>query len=251
MEYGVEYKIDKLIENFEKRKVEMALYHHIDQIKVQKGDYNILSKMNEMIDTKNDIDKYPLFKLISWIIPFKNSISHMFTLMKYGSNAKKCILEIGTCHGSSAIALGIGAKMYGGNNPKLITVDIVQTECEAKGYFELFKEFLPSNRLIIQSDSKTFSFNEPVDLLYIDGGHEYDDVYADCEKYIPLVVVGGICIFHDAGTSNVSRAIAQFFDDKKDKIKFEKLQDNIIDSPINSSELFLYNNVGIGAIRIV
>lgn len=246
--------IDKLIENFERRKFEMNLYHHDDQINEQKISYERLSKMPGI-----DIDKYPLFKAVCWIIPFKNSVPHMFTLMKYSRYAKECIVEIGTCHGSSAVVLGIGAKMYGiygrdgenNHNPKLITIDIVQTECEAKGYFGLFKEFLPSNRFIIQSDSKLYNFNEPIDLLYIDGSHEYEDVYADCKKYIPLVIKGGICIFHDSNTSDVSRAIVDFFYDNSDKIKFEKLRDNIIDNPINRDPTFLYNNVGIDAIRIL
>lgn len=236
----MEHNINKLIENFEKRKTKMNLYHHLGQIDAQKEGYNILSNIT-------DVGTYPLFKLVSWIIPFKNSIPHMFTLMKYAKTSKICILEIGTCHGASAVSLGIGAKMYGGNNPKLITVDIVQTESEAKGYFELFKEFLPSNRLAVRSDSKTFSFNEPIDLLYIDGSHEYEDVYADCKKYIPLVVKGGTCIFHDTGSSDVSRGIARFLDENKDKIKFERLQDD----QINSDTSFIYNNVGISVIRIL
>lgn len=236
----VNENIDKLIESFEKRKTEMNLYHHFGQINVQKEGYNILSKLT-------DVDKYPLFKVVSWIVPFKNSIPHMFTLMNYGKYAKKCIFEVGTCHGASAISFGIGARIYGENNPKLITVDIVQTDSEAKGYFELFKEFLPSDRYIVQSDSRTFSFNESIDLLYIDGSHEYEDVYADCNKYIPLVVKGGICIFHDTGDYNVSNAIEKFFSDNKDRIRFERFQDD----PINSDVSFIYNNVGISVTRIL
>lgn len=237
--YNME-NMDKLIENFEKRKFEMGLYHHGGQINEQKESYERLSKMI-------DISAYPLLKLVCWIAPFKNSVPNIFTLMKYARSSRICILEIGTCHGASAVAIGIGAKMYGGNNPKLITIDIVQLESAVKGYFELFKEFLPSNRYIIQSDSKAFSFNEPIDLLYIDGGHEYEDVYEDCKKYIPLVIKGGICIFHDADTADVSRAITKFFDDNKDKIKFDRFQDE----PINRDSSFQYNNVGILVIRIL
>lgn len=236
--------IDKLIETFEKKKFEMSLYHHIDQINVQKEGYELLSKIT-------DVGIYPLFKPICWIIPFKNSVPHMFTLMKYGRYANKCIIDIGSCHGASIIAMGIGAKMNGGNNPKLITIDVIQTECETKGYFELFKEFLPSDRLVVQSDSKLYNFNEPIDLLYIDGSHEYEDVYVDCKKYVPLVMKGGVCIFHDSNDSSVSKAITKYFEDNKDKIKFEYIKDNVIDSPINSDDRFLYNNVGISAIKIL
>lgn len=238
----VNENVDKLIETFEKRKNKMNLYHHFEQIDVQKKDYEVLSKI-----VTSDVGKYPLFKLVSWIIPFKNGIPHMFTLMKYGSYAKKCILEIGTCHGASVISFGIGAKMYGGGDPKLVTVDIIQPDDEAKGYLELFKEFLPSNRSVVQSDSKLFNFNEPVDLLFIDGSHEFEDVYADCKKYIPLVVNGGICIFHDTGSIDVSRGIAKFLDENDGKIKYEKIKDDLI----NNDNSFMYNNVGISIIRIL
>lgn len=232
--------IDKIIEDFEKRKFDTNLYHHFDQIDAQKEGYKLLSKMT-------NVDIYPLFKLVCWTVPFKSSVPHLFTLMKYARSSRICILEIGTCHGASAISLGIGSKIYGGNNPKLITVDIVQPDNEARGYFELFKEFLPSNRHIIQSDSKSLFFNMPIDLLYIDGSHEYEDVYEDCKKYIPLVVKDGIVIFHDTGSSDVSRAIKRFFDENKDNIKFEQLQNE----KINSDPSFVYNNVGICIIRIL
>ena len=235
----VDTPIDTLIEKFDKEKFGMNLYHHTDQINAQKQDYMLLSKMT-------DVSKYPLFKLLCWTIPFKNSIPHMFKLMRYAEYSKICILEIGTCHGASAVVLGIGSK-YSNNDPKLITVDITQPENEAKGYFNLFKEFLPSERRIVESDSKLFSFNEPVDLLYIDGSHEFDDVYKDCSKYIPLVTEGGICIFHDTGDSDVSRSIIKFFNDNKDRIKFKKLRGY----PINSISSFLYNNVGISAVKIL
>lgn len=234
--------IDKLIENFEKRKIEMNIYQHEGQINVQKHDYLLLSKM-----TGVNIEEYPLFKLICWIIPTKNSVTHLLTLMKHAVSSKICILEVGTHVGGSAVVLGIGSKMYGKNNPKLVTIDIAQPKICAEGFFELFKEFLPSDRHIIQSDSKSFSFNEPIDLLFIDGDHEYEGVYADCCKYIPLLVKGGICIFDDAKTSGVSTAVTKFFDDNKDKIKFEQFPDE----HMNCDQSFLFNNVGISVIRIL
>jgi predicted O-methyltransferase YrrM len=39
--------------------------------------------------------------------------------------------------------------------------------------------------------------NRPVDFLFIDGGHEYEDVRRDFELYAPLVPPGGLVGFHD------------------------------------------------------
>ncbi|HEX3436509.1 MAG TPA: class I SAM-dependent methyltransferase [Pseudacidobacterium sp.] len=38
---------------------------------------------------------------------------------------------------------------------------------------------------------------EPVDLLFIDAGHTYDDVQQDFSMYSPLVRPGGLIVFHD------------------------------------------------------
>lgn len=231
--------IDEILEKFSRIKLDMNLYHHDDQIEIQKQNYVLLSEIV-------DLDKYPLFKLLCWTIPFKNSLPHMFTLMRYAEQSEKCIFEIGTCHGASAIAMGMGARMYGMNSPKLVTIDIVQPENEAHGYFKLFEDFLPVDKHIVESDSKLYDSNESIDLLYVDGSHEFDDVYEDCTKYIPLVVEGGICIFHDTGDNDVAKGIEKFLKESKDKLKFELLKEY----PVNSMQQFLYNNVGITAIRI-
>jgi hypothetical protein len=41
------------------------------------------------------------------------------------------------------------------------------------------------------------TWSKPIDFLFIDGGHEYEDVLADFETFSPHVVVGGIVAFHD------------------------------------------------------
>lgn len=39
--------------------------------------------------------------------------------------------------------------------------------------------------------------SRPIDFMFIDGGHRFDNVYQDFYKYIPLVKPGGIIAFHD------------------------------------------------------
>ena len=40
-------------------------------------------------------------------------------------------------------------------------------------------------------------FDEPIELLFVDGSHEYDLVLEDFEKWVPKVVDGGWIAFHD------------------------------------------------------
>ena len=40
-------------------------------------------------------------------------------------------------------------------------------------------------------------FNQPLDLLFIDGGHGHDVAWADYEHWAPKVVSGGLLLIHD------------------------------------------------------
>jgi predicted O-methyltransferase YrrM len=42
----------------------------------------------------------------------------------------------------------------------------------------------------------------PIDFLFIDGSHQYEDVKSDFLTFAPLVAVGGIVAFHDAAHWN-------------------------------------------------
>ena len=41
------------------------------------------------------------------------------------------------------------------------------------------------------------TFKEPIDLLFIDGNHEFEAVLQDYEQWSPLIKDGGIIAFHD------------------------------------------------------
>ncbi|HXC19193.1 MAG TPA: class I SAM-dependent methyltransferase, partial [Acidimicrobiales bacterium] len=40
-------------------------------------------------------------------------------------------------------------------------------------------------------------FSQPLDVLFIDGGHGHDVAWADYEAWTPKVVVGGLLLIHD------------------------------------------------------
>jgi predicted O-methyltransferase YrrM len=41
------------------------------------------------------------------------------------------------------------------------------------------------------------TWDKPIHFLFIDGGHEYEDVLADFQTFYPHVVPGGLVAFHD------------------------------------------------------
>lgn len=45
------------------------------------------------------------------------------------------------------------------------------------------------------------SWDKPISFLYIDGGHEYDEVLSDIDGFVPHVISGGIVLFDDYSTA--------------------------------------------------
>lgn len=49
----------------------------------------------------------------------------------------------------------------------------------------------------------------PIDLLYIDGGHKYEEVLADYEGWSKFVKPGGVIVFHDYNHKDIRKMINQ------------------------------------------
>ena len=47
---------------------------------------------------------------------------------------------------------------------------------------------------------------EPVGLIFIDGGHDYETVRSDC-GFLKWLRVGGYVVFHDMGMDSVAKAV--------------------------------------------
>lgn len=127
--------------------------------------------------------------------------------------AKNCtgegvIVEIGSWQGKSTIWLGRGSKK--GNNVKIYAIDPHTGASEHKeryGEVWTFEEF-KNNIIVAKVDDITIpivktsevaakNFDEPVELIFIDGAHEYELVKLDFELWFPKVINGGIMAFHD------------------------------------------------------
>jgi predicted O-methyltransferase YrrM len=102
----------------------------------------------------------------------------------------RSIFEIGTCEGLSAAHLAAG-------NPDgtVITLDI---KPEAK---RLADALLIPNLVSIVCHSvdapKRLKWIPPIDLLFVDGNHAFDDAYGEYVAYRPLVRDGGLIFFDD------------------------------------------------------
>jgi MMP 1-O-methyltransferase len=109
---------------------------------------------------------------------------------------KGVIVEIGSFKGKSTVCLGLGSQA--GASVPIYAVDPHQerfpefkTNVQRAGIDELVRP-VPS-----LSQPAADDFHEPIELLFVDGAHEYELVLEDFEKWVPKVVDGGWVAFHD------------------------------------------------------
>jgi MMP 1-O-methyltransferase len=116
--------------------------------------------------------------------------------------ARRCrgdgvIVEIGSWKGKSTVCLGLGSQA--GASVPIYAVDPhadyrfgdFKTNVDRAGITELVR---PIQSL---SQAAADGFEEPVELLFVDGSHEYELVLEDFEKWVPKVIEGGWVAFHD------------------------------------------------------
>ena len=114
---------------------------------------------------------------------------------------KPLFVEIGVCHGGTAMLLAYMAQCLDG---RYVGIDNWSLE----GSYEDVRRLLDSEDLmepqitLIREDSTAMNTEEAtegyfIDLLLIDGGHQIGVVDKDCEKWIPRVAPGGLVCFDD------------------------------------------------------
>ncbi len=114
-----------------------------------------------------------------------------------GCTGRGVIVEIGSWKGKSTTCLGLGSKA--GRRVPIYAVDP-----HADYRFGEFKENMERagiaelvTPVASTSQAKADEFHEPIELLFIDGSHEYEDVKADFDQWVPKVVEGGTVAVHD------------------------------------------------------
>jgi predicted O-methyltransferase YrrM len=110
---------------------------------------------------------------------------------------KGVIVEIGSWMGKSTICLGRGS--LAGASVPIYAIDPhtdhrfgdFKANVDRAGITELVTP------IASLSQPAADDFHEPIELLFVDGSHEYDLVLEDFEKWVPKVVDGGWVAFHD------------------------------------------------------
>lgn len=130
------------------------------------------------------------------------------------------ILEIGSFKGLSAIVMANALQGKG----KITCVD---SWCEEER-FKCYDEFLENiknypNILHYRVNSADFKSNEKYDLIFVDGGHDYQSCAKDLDNVYPMLKNGGILFGHDYIDNNpnvgVKQAVEEFV--AKNKLNFD------------------------------
>ncbi|HEX6663169.1 MAG TPA: class I SAM-dependent methyltransferase [Gaiellaceae bacterium] len=107
------------------------------------------------------------------------------------------IVEIGSWKGKSTICLGLGSQAGS-------AVPVYAVDPHADYRFGDFKDNVTRagitdlvHPVASLSQAAADDFDRPIELLFVDGSHEYDLVLEDFEKWVPKVVEGGWVAFHD------------------------------------------------------
>jgi hypothetical protein len=156
--------------------------------------------------------------------PWDPIFSHIISQVK-----PKIIIEVGSYIGYSAIKMADACKLNNLQDTSIICIDpfldaSLRTDFEAKvyGYPTVFYTFLNNIKdhnhedIIIPLPMPALTgyrylrdAKVKADLIYIDGSHDYDDVYLDVSRYLTLLNPGGLLFGDDWTYEGVREATQQ------------------------------------------
>jgi len=122
-------------------------------------------------------------------------------------------LEIGSWWGGSLICVNEAAKLTGQ------TVNLIAIESNIKPELLMNMKSIPNLRLIrMESDYAANKIeDDSIDLMFLDGNHDYKQAARDILNYWPKLKIGGILLGHDYTKNprfNVKQAADELFDER-------------------------------------
>jgi predicted O-methyltransferase YrrM len=128
------------------------------------------------------------------------------------------IVEIGMAFGASTLA--ILKALSDNENGHLVSMDpyigwpkaeeIAKHQVARSGWTHLHTHLKAPS---FQGLTEMFVAGDKVDLVYVDGFHRYDYVFADAFLADKVLIEGGVLVFNDCGWRSVHRAIRHFLAD--------------------------------------
>lgn len=103
------------------------------------------------------------------------------------------IVEIGTAEGGSAFIFDKASRK---NNVKIYSVDLAPTKAAYKNLDGTDVEIIKGKSVDVASKWQKIT-GRPTDLLFIDGAHDFKNVYEDFNAWVRHLVPGGTIVFHD------------------------------------------------------
>ncbi len=133
------------------------------------------------------------------------------------------VVEIGVEFGRSTAVLGMAAKEIGYD---FLAIDPFIGEYGENARNHVFNKHLDEwgmpIRLFIQKSSDAAPmYPHPINLIHIDGDHEYEAVYKDCSNWLPKIVSGGYACFDDYGHDSLPGVYAGVSDYMKTREALE------------------------------
>lgn len=126
------------------------------------------------------------------------------------------VAEIGTHKGRSTIALALGIEARGDGSVVAIdpfdaTIDGETGDRRLKQFYENLTRAGVSHRVVLKRGfshhvSETVAPSS-LDVLFVDGSHEYGDVLQDIDDWTPKMVDGGLILFNDPVIPEVAWAL--------------------------------------------
>ena len=126
-------------------------------------------------------------------------------------------VELGSYLGASSCYIASGIQ-YAGKTAKLFCVDTWANEGMAEGSRDTYEDFLKNTakfqHIIVplrgKSEEIAKNFNAEIDFLFIDAGHDYQNVRTDVLAWFPKLRAGAQVIFHDIGwAEGVQRVVKE------------------------------------------
>jgi glycosyltransferase involved in cell wall biosynthesis/predicted O-methyltransferase YrrM len=143
------------------------------------------------------------------------------------------IVEIGAYKGKSTVCLAKGSKKN--SKIKIYSIDHHKNNPPSLPKFKSNLKKAGVEKLVVPiiqtSEEAAKSFDKPVELIFIDGNHDYEFVKRDFELWFPKLIDGGIIVFHDYYDKQiwpgVKKAIGEINSNYPELVKIESSVKNI------------------------